>query len=140
MAFSAFPNLPGDTGRTLGSGSGATVGFGGNTLTSFGITTNSIAGTDATNAKASITEIDTALANVSNTRATYGAVINRFETTVSNIQSIRTNYTAATSRIRDVDVAEETAALARNQVLQQAGVSILAQANQAPQLALSLLR
>ena len=117
-----------------------TVGFGGNTLSSFGITTNSIAGTDATNAKASITEIDTALANVSNTRATFGAVINRFETTVSNIQSIRTNYTAATSRIRDVDVAEETAALARNQVLQQAGVSILAQANQAPQLALSLLR
>jgi len=116
------------------------VGFGGNSLSSFGITTNSIAGTDATNARASITEIDTALANVSNTRATYGAVINRFETTVSNIQSIRTNYTAATSRIRDVDVAEETAALARNQVLQQAGVSILAQANQAPQLALSLLR
>jgi len=117
-----------------------TVGFGGNTLSSFGITTNSVAGTDATNARASITEIDTALGNVSNARATFGAVINRFETTVSNIQSIRTNYTAATSRIRDVDVAEETAALARNQVLQQAGVSILAQANQAPQLALSLLR
>jgi len=116
------------------------VGFGGNTLASFGITTNSVAGTDATNARASITEIDTALGNVSNARATFGAVINRFETTVSNIQSIRTNYTAATSRIRDVDVAEETAALARNQVLQQAGVSILAQANQAPQLALSLLR
>jgi flagellin len=116
------------------------VSFGGNSLSSLGLSGSVVSGADATNSRSAINAIDSALASVSNIRATFGAVINRFETTVSNIQSIRTNFSAATSRIRDVDVAEETAALARNQVLQQAGVSILAQANQAPQLALSLLR
>ena len=59
--------------------------------------------------------------------------------TTSNLASARENLAAANSRIRDVDVAEETAALTRNNILQQAGVSVLAQANQAPSLALSLL-
>ena len=65
--------------------------------------------------------------------------MNRLEVTVSNIQTARLNTAAANSRIRDVDVAEETSKLAREQVLAQAGTAILAQANQLPQIALSLL-
>jgi flagellin len=114
--------------------------FGGNSSTTLGISGVAVSGSDGVGARSAIAAIDTAIGAVSSLRATFGASINRFETTIGNIQSIRTNYTAATSRIRDVDVAEETASLARNQVLQQAGVSILAQANQSPQLALSLLR
>jgi flagellin len=67
-------------------------------------------------------------------------MMNRFETTISNIQSVRLNLSAANSRIRDVDVADEAATQSKNQVLTQAGTSVLAQANQTPQGALSLLR
>ena len=81
-----------------------------------------------------------AIDNVSGKRATFGAKMNRLRTAASNANTMRTNLSAAYSRITDTDVASETAALARNQVLQQAGSSMLAQANQAPQVALSLLR
>jgi flagellin len=116
------------------------VSFGGVSLTSLGIATSNVAGATATNAQTAIDSIDTAISSVSSSRATYGATMNRLSNTVSNLQSMRTNMSAANSRIADVDVAEETAALSRNSVLSQAAVSILAQANQAPQLALSLLR
>jgi flagellin len=99
-----------------------------------------LTGTTASNALAAIDDIDDALEDVSTTRARFGAVMNRFETTISNIQTVRTNLAAANSRIRDVDVAEESAALSRSQVLSQAAAAVLAQANQAPQLALGLLR
>lgn len=89
---------------------------------------------------AAIQAIDTALSSLSTQRTNFGAAINRLQTTVANIQSMKTNLSAANSRIRDVDVAEETANLAKLQVLEQAGQSILAQANGAPQSALSLLR
>ncbi|MBT6492781.1 MAG: flagellin FliC, partial [Deltaproteobacteria bacterium] len=72
-------------------------------------------------------------------RGTLGATQNRLEMTISNIGSMRENLQAADSRIRDVDVAEETAAMSRNQILSQAGTSVLAQANQLPQSALSLI-
>jgi flagellin len=77
---------------------------------------------------------------VSTLRAKYGATMNRLDITISSIETMRLNLSAANSRIRDVDVATETAALARNQVLSQAGVSVLSQANQLPQLALNLLQ
>lgn len=96
--------------------------------------------TTAAKATSSITAIDAAMATLSTQRATYGAAVNRLQTTVANIQSMKTNLSAANSRIRDVDVAEETAGMARQQVLSQAGAAVLAQANQAPQLALGLLR
>ena len=96
-------------------------------------------GADATNSLASIDAIENAITTISGRRADYGAVMNRLQLTVANTQSMRTNLSAANSRIRDVDVAEETASMARNQVLSQAGVSVLSQANQAPQLALKLL-
>jgi flagellin len=114
------------------------VAFGGVTTTDLTISGKSVA-TD-TGAKTAVDAIDVAITKVSTKRATFGTAMNRLQSTVSNIQSMKTNMSAANSRIRDVDVAEESAAMARQQVLSQAGSSILAQANQAPQLALSLLR
>ncbi len=73
-------------------------------------------------------------------RSRFGAAINRLEVTSSNIQTVRLNLSAAKSRIKDVDVADETASLSRQQVLTQAGTSVLSQANSAPQTALSLIR
>jgi flagellin len=83
--------------------------------------------------------IDDALASISKTRATFGAVGNRLNNAINNIQSASENLSAANSRIRDVDIAEETSAMTRSQILMQAGVSVLAQANQIPQSALKLL-
>ncbi len=83
--------------------------------------------------------IDAAIAKVSDARATLGANGNRFQSAINNIQAFSESLSAANSRIKDVDVAEETSRMARNQILSQAGVSVLAQANQAPQLALKLL-
>ncbi len=94
---------------------------------------------DKVNAAAALTTIDTAIATVSEARATLGAVGNRFQSAINNIQSFSEALSAANSRIRDVDVAEETSRMARANILQQAGVSVLAQANQQPQLALKLL-
>ena len=116
------------------------VSFGGVDLTALGIDASSVSGATAANSQTAIASLDTAIGTVSSRRATFGASMNRLSTTVSNLQSMRTNISAANSRIADVDVAEETASMARNQVLSQAAVSVLAQANQAPQLALSLLR
>lgn len=115
------------------------VDFGNVTLQALGINNASVDGADATNSLASIDSVEAAIATISGRRADYGAVMNRLQLTVANTQSMRTNLSAANSRIRDVDVAEETAAMARSQVLSQAGVSVLSQANQAPQLAMKLL-
>jgi flagellin len=84
--------------------------------------------------------IDTAIDTVTGARANLGALQNRMQITISNLSSTNVNLTAATSRIRDVDVAEESAAMTRSSILMQAGVAVLAQANQAPQMALSLLK
>ena len=92
------------------------------------------------NAQAAIAKIDTALSNVSAQRANIGALETRVGVANSNDMAFEQNLSAATSRIRDVDVASESADLARNQVLLQAGVAVLAQANQAPQIALTLLQ
>ena len=96
--------------------------------------------TDVAKSQTAITALDAALGKVSTERAKYGAANNRLQVAVSQAQSMRTNLEAANSRIRDVDVASETSKMARSQVLMQAGTAVLAQANQAPQLALSLLR
>jgi flagellin len=83
--------------------------------------------------------VDGALDFVDDLRAGLGAMQNRFESTISNLQNVSENLSAASSRIRDADFAAETAALTRGQILQQAGVAILAQANQSQQSVLSLL-
>ncbi len=116
------------------------VTFGGLGLTSLLSVANTVAGTGATASLGSLSMIDGALKTVSTQRAKYGAAMNRLESTTSNLQTIRLNLSAANSRIRDVDVADETATLSRNQVLSQAGAAILAQANQLPQMAMGLLR
>jgi flagellin len=87
-----------------------------------------------------IQRIDSALTQVSTLRSTFGAIQNRFESTISNLSAVAENLTASRSRIQDADFAAETASLTRSQILQQAGVSILSQANALPQLALSLLQ
>src|SRR5690606_15752871 len=84
--------------------------------------------------------IDNALNSVNSARADLGAVQNRFETTISNLALTSEYLSAANSRILDADFAAEAAALSKNQVLQQAGISILSQANAAPQQVLSLLQ
>ena len=90
-------------------------------------------------AQSALSVIDAAIGNIDGQRAGLGAVQNRFESTISNLQSISENVSAANSRIKDTDFAAETANLTKNQILQQAGTSILAQANQLPQAVLSLL-
>ncbi|MCC6673055.1 MAG: flagellin FliC [Planctomycetes bacterium] len=87
-----------------------------------------------------ITNIDSAINTISSLRGTLGALQNRLGSTINNLAVQVENLSAAESRIRDVDVAYETAQLTRNSILQQASISILAQANAQPQSALSLLR
>ncbi len=91
-------------------------------------------------ANAAIDVMDGALADVDSIRADLGAIQTRFESTISSLKATSENLQAARSRILDTDFAAETAALTRSQILQQAGVSMLAQANSLPQLALSLLQ
>ncbi len=87
-----------------------------------------------------LTVLDNALSFITNTRADLGAIQNRMESTIANLSSISENVSAARSRIQDADFAAETASLTRAQILQQAGVAMLAQANAAPQNVLSLLQ
>jgi len=94
----------------------------------------------AANAQAAIGTFDKAIQQLSQARAKVGATQNRMTVTVSNLAVTQENLTAANSRIRDVDVASESANLTKAQILSQAGLAVLSQANQLPQAALSLLR
>ena len=100
---------------------------------------NTIDISTATGAQDALGIINGAISNIDSQRAQLGAVQNRFENTISNLQNIAENSSAARSRIRDTDFAAETSELTKNQILQQAGTAILAQANQLPQAVLSLL-
>lgn len=115
------------------------VTFGGLDLTTVTSATTGVSGADASAALASLSVIDSAIASVSSSRSTFGASMNKLEVATNNIQTMRINISSANSRIRDVDVAEESAKMAKSQVLTQASISILAQANQLPQLAFSLI-
>ncbi|MEG6061027.1 flagellin [Enterobacter roggenkampii] len=94
----------------------------------------------ATVASGLLAEIDKAISDVDSLRSSLGASQNRFESTVNNLNSTVTNITAAKSRIEDADYATEVSNMSRAQILQQAGTSVLSQANQVPQTVLSLLR
>ena len=87
-----------------------------------------------------IDEIDTAITNVSSQRSVFGAVQNRLDHTLNSLATYQENLVASESRIRDVDMASEMVNFTKLQILQQAGTSMLAQANQSPQAVLSLLR
>ena len=96
--------------------------------------------TDTTSAQDVIDAVDTALKGIDGARSNLGAMQNRFESTVNNLNNSVTNLSAAQSRIQDADYATEVSNMSRAQILQQAGTSVLSQANQVPQTMLSLLR
>jgi flagellin len=96
--------------------------------------------TSAADATTAMDNIDTALDTVTQERANYGAYLNRFESVIANLQTAQENQSAARGRIMDADFAAETANLSRGQILQQAGMAMLTQANAMPQQVLSLLR
>jgi len=98
-----------------------------------------VALTSAAGARTSLSILDTAIEALSTQRALLGSAQNRLQVALNNVSTQFTNLSASNSRIRDVDVAEETAQMTREQILMQSGVAVLAQANQIPQLALSLL-
>jgi flagellin len=102
-----------------------------------GINLTSVA--DKASAQNSLSAIDSAIVSVSAMRADFGAIQNRLQSTISNIAVSVENLSAANSRIRDVDIAEETAEMTKNNILLQAGTSVLAQANQSSNSALTLL-
>ena len=95
---------------------------------------------DREGANTAISSVDLALGEIAEMRGEMGAIQNRFESTIANLQSISENISAARSQIMDADFAAETANLAKAQILQQAGVAMLAQANMLPQTVLSLLQ
>ena len=111
------------------------------TITAVTVNTAKIDNTATAGAIATvIDDIDTAIDTINNKRATFGATQSRFDAVIANLQQSVENQSAARSRIMDADFASETANLSRAQILQQAGNAMIAQANQAPQQVLSLLR
>jgi flagellin len=133
-------NLASGSNITLG-GTQTTAGFTGGQVTL--AATSNLAGQDVktvSDANSAIQSVDSALTAISNLRGTFGAIQNRFHSTISSLGTAVNNLTAARSRIQDADFAAETANLTRAQILQQAGTSILAQANALPQGVLKLLQ
>ena len=124
---------------SLAASGGFTVSGLGQASTITGLSSANISISTAANAQSVITAVDKMIAAVDSKRAELGAVQNRFTSTINNLSNISENVSAARSRIRDTDFAQETAKLTNAQILQQASSTILAQANQKPQTALSLL-
>ena len=108
--------------------------------TALTINATSTDGITSLSSGSSVTNIETAIKNVNKARARYGALQNRLESTVRNLKTTAENLQAAESRIRDTDMAEEMSNFTKYNILIQAGTAMLAQANQAPQSVLSLLR
>ena len=118
----------------------ATTGTAGASVTAAAIThVEDIDIADQIGSGTAVEIIDNALAEISDSRANLGAIQNRFSHTINNLANVQENVSASRSRIQDTDFAMETATMTKNQILQQAGTSILSQANQVPQAALSLL-
>ena len=120
------------------AGDTVTISVGGVSSTLLTLTTLDV--TTDTGAASALTSLDAAIKSVSSTRATLGSLQNRFESMINNLSVTAENLTASESRIRDLDMASEMVGFTKNQVLQQAGTAMLAQANQIPQSILSLLR
>jgi flagellin len=131
-SFDAAFHVGADAGQTI------SITVGSADAIALGVVAATSVATDV-GANAAITAIDGAIDKVDTIRGGLGAKQNRFESTISNLSNIAENLSAARSRILDADIAAESSSMTKNNILQQAGVSILAQANQTPQLALSLL-
>jgi flagellin len=134
--FSAAFQVGANAGQTisvnLSSSNGASFGASGLGVGTVDIST-------ASGASGALTSIDTAISSIGAQRAELGALQNRFQSTIRNLSNVSENLSGARSRIKDTDFATETASLTRNQIIQQASTTVLAQANQRPQSALSLL-
>lgn len=126
------------TGLTAINAGGTATNAAATKATTNGIDTLSVS--SFSGATTAMKQIDSALTQINNARATLGALQSRFETSIANIQTMAENVTAARGRIMDADFASETANLSRAQILQQAGTAMIAQANQLPQQVLSLLK
>lgn len=122
------------------SGSGNTLSLDLNDITTNSLGLSTVNVSTSANASSALANIDNAISAVATARAEYGSVQNRFEATIANLQVTSENLTAAESRIRDADIALETSVFTKNQILVQAGIATLAQANTLPQQALALLR
>ena len=121
-------------------GTVARIGFGATSYALGNSALNSAAVTTVANANTTIGRVDAALTTVSGLRSTLGAIQNRFDSTIASLSAVSENLQASRSRILDADFAAETANLTKGQILQQAGIAILAQANSAPQSVLALLK
>ena len=133
LTGTASIDLTGTNESYIGYADNSSMALGNSGLNSVSVTTTAAANT-------ALTRVDAALNAVSSLRSTFGAIQNRFESTISNLATASVNMQASRSRIQDADFAAETATLTKNQILQQAGVAMLAQANSLPQNVLSLLR
>lgn len=133
-SFSAAFLIGANGGQTISVNISRTGGFGASGL-SLAATSVATVG----DASAALTAVDAAISTIGSQRADLGALQNRFQSTIRNLSNISENLAGARSRIRDTDFAVETAELTRNQIVQQASLSVLSQANQRPQAALSLL-
>ena len=146
LAGNASASLDDNNVLTITSGEDITIA-GAQAGTVFTATTATAAGSlndvnvlTVADANSTIQRIDSALTSAADLRSTFGAIQNRLESTISNLSTTTENLSASRSRILDADFAAETAALARAQILQQAGISVLAQANAQPQNVLALLQ
>ena len=124
----------------IGANEGQTLNISVSQLDTTGLEIDDVYVMDMELSQRSITKIDKALEILSATRATVGAQMNRLEYTINNLETARENLTAAESRIRDLDIAEETTNLTKNQILVQSATSMVAQANKIPQQALALIQ
>jgi len=122
------------------SGSGNTLDLALNDITTTSLGLSSVNVSTSANATSALANVDNAISAIASARAEYGSIQNRFEATIANLQVTSENLTAAESRIRDADIALETSVFTKNQILVQAGIATLAQANTLPQQALALLR
>ncbi|SFU20189.1 flagellin [Kosakonia arachidis] len=138
-------NVLGSSAGTLsiqvGANDGQTIDI---ALSELDASTMGMTGFDVTDAASGsagmLARVDAAIKDVSNLRSDLGAVQNRFDSVINNINSTITNLSSSQSRIQDADMATEVSNMSKNNILQQAGTSVLAQANQTPQNILSLLR
>jgi flagellin len=132
--------LSGSTASEIfGSGGTTAIASTGGSSALTSVESIDISGVNSDGAQSAIKTIDAALAQIDSSRADLGAVQNRFGHTISNLANVQQNVSDSRSRIQDTDFASETAQMTKNQILQQAGTSILAQSNQLPQAALSLI-
>jgi flagellin len=122
------------------SGTGNTLSLNLNDITTSSLGLSSVNVSTSANATSALANVDNAISAIASARAEYGSIQNRFEATIANLQVTSENLTAAESRIRDADIALETSLFTKNQILVQAGIATLAQANTLPQQALALLR